>query len=100
MARIQPVRPAPAVDQFDADRMLVVAARMMSRSRGSYETVHAAVAIDVVVATIAGAAIVENSFAVVARRGQIRQFRAVDHDEIDHAGGPLFQTGFIGQGPI
>jgi hypothetical protein len=50
---------------------------------GMHEQQHAAVAVDVVVAAVAGAGVVEHALAVLARHRQVGQLGAVDHHQVD-----------------
>ena len=67
MAAVVPVRIAAAVDQLDADRARVVAERLVRDARVGDEAEHRAVAVDVVVAAVAGALVVADLLAELAR---------------------------------
>src|SRR5690606_35898169 len=79
----QPVRPAAAVHQFDPDRARVVAAHVVGDAFGRHVFDDAAVAVDVPVAAVAGAAAgVAHLLAERARGGEVGQFRAVDDHQV------------------
>ncbi|EEF93798.1 hypothetical protein CATMIT_01565, partial [Catenibacterium mitsuokai DSM 15897] len=99
VARIQPVRIAPGVDQLDPDRTRVVAAHVMGDALVGDVAQHRAVAVDVVVAAVAGArGRIQHALAVLARGGQLWQLGAVDHRQVDRGRIARLQPGLVGQG--
>jgi hypothetical protein len=87
VAAVVPVWIAPAIDQFDADRARVVAEGVMGDALVADEAHDAAVAVDVIVAAVAGLRLrMADALAELARQGQVRQLRAMDHDEVDGGG--------------
>jgi hypothetical protein len=84
----EPVRIAAGVDEFDADRARVVAARVVRDAADIDPLVHAAVAVDVEMAAVAGAAgVVMHLLAVAARGGEVGQLGTVQDDEVQLRGG-------------
>ena len=82
--RIIPVGIAPDVHQLDADRTRVEPEGVMGHAQIADETQGAAIAVDVIVAAVAGLAVrMANALAVFTCRRQIRQLVAMDDDEID-----------------
>src|SRR5690606_26237993 len=100
MARVAPVGPAAAVDEFDTDRSRIPAVAMVRDTGVRHESMDRAIAVDVQVAAVAGLrARMLDAFGVFARQCHVRQFRAMDHDEIDVRGIACLEARLIGHGP-
>jgi predicted alpha/beta-hydrolase family hydrolase len=98
MFAVVPIRITPDVDDFDAHRMFVVTERMVGDARWRHVAVRRAVGVDVIVAAVARArGFVADALAVFARRFQIRQFGAMDDDEIHAIERALVEAHFVGQ---
>ncbi len=99
IAAVAPMRVAADVDQLDADRTRVVAEGVIGDARVGDEAENLAFQIDVVVPAVAGlrAGIVD-ALAKFARHRHVRQFRAVDHHEIDRRRRTRGKAFFVGAG--
>jgi MOSC domain-containing protein YiiM len=99
VAGIEPVRIAAGIHQLDPQRAWIVAAGMVRHAVDIDPAMRGTVAVDVEMAAVAGAGLgIKHPLAVRARSGEVGQFGAMDHDEVDVAGIARSQPRLVGQG--